>query len=279
MIDAKDILKSMRPIDAKAFKDAARLFDCYILVRRSNPASREYIGRSGFTPKRLDAKFKTADFNIDHMGLQRRLNLAGLVVNPLMDREFQKAFEPKKFITACKIWRKEHASVVAPVHSHSASGVPNYVWMTEKPYCVYSDPASDRYGCLLFVASTPVTGGKFIHGDYDLYGIVPRENPARNIVVQEKVLGQSHARGAKFQDVQLFVNSRMGVPMVLHGSQEKFKKDLDDDIDVFYPDGTIKLFSGVREIKALYENEFEGRKMYTDAAELREVLGRFVEVV
>jgi hypothetical protein len=280
MIDAKDIIKSMRPLDMKAFKEAAKLYDCYILVRRSNPASKQFIGRAGYTPKRIDCKFKTADFDFLHQGLQRRLKVAGLVVNPDMDAEFVKAFGAAKYQKAIKIWRKENQSVVSPVTSHDASGKPNYTWIPDnKPYCSCSDEASEHYGCLIFAESTPLSGGKFIHGDYDLYGIVPAADPARNVIVQEKLLGQHHSRGRLFKDVQYFVNRHMGVAMVLHGSQDTYTEDFDDEIDVFYPDGSIKLFSGPSEIAALYETEFGGRRMFTKKASLKTVLGKFAEVV
>lgn len=280
MIDAHDILKSMRPLDMKAFKEAAARFDCYILVRRSNPLSKQYIGKAGYTPKRIDAKFKTADKDFLHGGLQKRLRVGGLVVNPLMDAEFAKAFLPKKLPKAKQIWRKYHAAVVAERPSHTPDGQRNYAYIPAgKPYCVNSDPESEHYGCLLFAASTSVSGGQFIHGDYDLYGIVPAETPASNVLVQEKLLGQNHARGRKFKDVQYYVNRVMGVPMVQHGSQEKYSEDLDDQVDVFYPNGDIKLFSGVKEIATLYQQEFGGRTMFTKDRALATVLGKYVQVL
>ena len=54
----------MRPQDKTIFLNAARQFQVWILVRRTNRASLEYVTRAGYMPKRIDCKAKTADTDI-----------------------------------------------------------------------------------------------------------------------------------------------------------------------------------------------------------------------
>ena len=51
----------MRAHDVGVFNAAAVRFKAWILVRRSNPAAKDYIGKAGYVPKRLDCKAKSAD--------------------------------------------------------------------------------------------------------------------------------------------------------------------------------------------------------------------------
>src|SRR5580692_9242485 len=75
----------MRSQDKAIFLEAARQFQIWILVRRTNRASLEYVGRPGYTPKRIDCKAKTADIDIAPYQFQ------GLVVDPGIH---PKAFKP-----------------------------------------------------------------------------------------------------------------------------------------------------------------------------------------
>ena len=62
----------MRSQDKAVMLGAAKEFKSWILVRRTNRASLDYIGKPGYTPKRIDCKAKTAD--LDQSGYK----LAGL---------------------------------------------------------------------------------------------------------------------------------------------------------------------------------------------------------
>jgi len=75
----------MRSQDKSIFLEAARQFQIWILVSRTNRASLEYVGRPGYTPQRIDCKAKTADIDI------APYRLAGLVVDPGIH---PKAFKP-----------------------------------------------------------------------------------------------------------------------------------------------------------------------------------------
>jgi hypothetical protein len=85
----------MRSQDKAIFLEAARQFQIWILVRRTNRASLEYVGRPGYTPKRIDCKAKTADIDI------APYRLAGLVVDPGIH---PKAFKPGKAAKAADCW-------------------------------------------------------------------------------------------------------------------------------------------------------------------------------
>lgn len=263
------IQNHMREGDITVFRQAARLYNAYILLRRTNPKSITYIGKAGFTPKRLDCKFKTADRDFYHPGLDRWLMVGGLVVNPVQDEYFRAAFnlEGGKFEKARKIWQENQGIVELPSGSWLPGG---------KLYTVDVNPESPRYGCILFTSSSMVSAVKYIHGDYDLYAIVPADNPASNIRVSEQRLGQPHSRGKLFFDVQHFINKRVGTAMILHGSQEKYQGHSDEPVDVFYPDGeTVVCCEDEAAIGALYATDFRGRMPFEKGQKANSVHGKW----
>jgi hypothetical protein len=136
-----------------------------------------------------------------------------------------------------------------------------------------------RYGCVLFSSGSLISAGKYIHADYDLFAIVPEKDETANIRVHEERLGVSHSRGREFLDLQIWLNRNMGVPMVLHGDQEKYSDDTDDRVDVFWPDGrdATEAYGSAR-IKALYETTFKGRKMYGPAVQPQPYFGKWVRI-
>jgi len=70
-----------------------------------------------------------------------------------------------------------------------------------------------------------------------------------------------HARAKELYDIQIYINSRLDKPMVLHGDQEKYSEHTNDNIVVFMPDGkTDKEYKGKAEIVELYRTLFEGRR-------------------
>src|ERR1019366_4271453 len=82
----------MRAMDVVAFREAAKHFQVWILVRASKAAALRYIGRIGYVPKRLDCKAKTADFDVRLPGQREEKMTAGLVVNPEI-HGMERAFE------------------------------------------------------------------------------------------------------------------------------------------------------------------------------------------
>lgn len=257
------------------FKGAARHFNVHILVRRTNPASLPYVGRAGFTPKRLDCKAKTADRNARPRG-RAQIDCAGLVVDPTVTGPgaYNTA---RKYETSLKEWAK-----FSERHIHdevrSREGQQRFTYIPRGGlYYVDMDPDSPRYGCVKFTSSSLITAGKYVHGDFDLYGIVPADNPAQNVRVEEERHGYRHARSPEFLDVQLYVNSKLKAPMVLHGAQESYAATHEEDeLDVFHPDGRVTAAENAAEIARLYATVFEGRKLFSDAGTVQIVRGRFV---
>jgi hypothetical protein len=256
-------MPQMKPNQAAVFRAAAKHFDVYILVRRTNLASLYYIGDPACVPKRLDCKAKTADLDYSHPRFGWK-SVAGLVVDPTVAGPG--AFKSEqKYRSALREWNcpdghKGFAeTMLVPAGQKSLTYIPNGGF-----YFVDLDPASARTGCLKFTSSSLLTAGKYIHGDFDLYGIVPADDPSRNVAAAELHHGQKHVRSPEFFDVQMYVNSRIGAPMILHGAQESYGAEhTDEGIDIFYPNGTMLGAETAAEIARLYETLFKGRKQFT----------------
>lgn len=229
----------------QAFKNAARRWSVWILVRGSNPNSKQYIGRPGYVPKRLDCKAKTAKLD------QPPYRLAGLVASPEIHPQ---AFGGRD---VSKEWRQFQQYLYVPAAGENRMYLPQ-----GKPYTLELDRNHQHYGCVIFTKYGLSTDKNYIYGDYDLYGIVSEKDPANNVFVEETRLHSDmpHNRGPELFDVQHFLNRQLGVPMILHGSQEKYSEHTDEDILVFWPDGaTVTEAKGRNEIEQLYQTTFQGR--------------------
>lgn len=290
---APDIDRYMRPVDQKAFAYTAWWFNVFILVRRSNPESIQYIGQAGFSPKGPDTKAKTAQFNFYHPELGRALLVAGLVCNPRAPG-LRRAYKAEKYEAAVAEWDKFVASgrLDPDEITWGADGRPSKFYLREK-FFVDMNPASDRYGALMQSPTHLVTAASYIHGDYDLFAIVPADDPSANVAVAEQHLASPwhplnrppgasgpetdparkspeqkaqeilNFRGKDFMDVQNMLNRRMGVTMVLHGSQEKAVDSFDEDVDVFFPDGERScVIRGEANLRRFYEVDLKGRKLF-----------------
>lgn len=80
---SQKIKSHMRSRDIAACSEAAKFYGVYLLVRRTNTESIQYIGRPGYVAKRLDCKPKTADFSVRLP--QGFKEVAGLVVDPTLE--------------------------------------------------------------------------------------------------------------------------------------------------------------------------------------------------
>ena len=217
----------MRPEDKRVFLQAARELGLWLLVRRTNRASLQYVGRSGYCPKPIDCKAKSAEFDVD------RYRLAGLVVDPTLQ---PKAFSPGKLQKALQFWNDYGPAMLA-------SG----------RYSVDQNPDQPTYGLVRL-------GTEFLHGDYDLYDIIDPEQAQRNLAAVESMLGQAHRRGPNFYRVQSFINQGIGVPMIQHGGEMQYTDHSDQSIDVFGPKGEDFTILNQFSVRAWYANEFQGRK-------------------
>lgn len=267
-------LPQMAPAHAKAFFGAASLYNVYILVRRTNLMSLRHIGAADCAPKRLDCKAKTADTDYTPMGQSLKAS-AGLVVDPTITGAG--AFKTTaKYNSALEEWGKFANAMLRP-EIRTRDGQKGLTYVPNGGlYFVDLNPKSNRYGCVKFTSSSLMTAGKYIYGDFDLYGIVPASDPARNVAVSEERLGQKHSRSLEFFDVQHYVNRTIGVPMVLHGAQESYgSTHSDEGLDIFHPDGNFSTVGNAAEIAQLYETAFKGRKLFTKSGPKEIVRGMF----
>lgn len=218
----------MRAQDKTIFSDAAVRFNCWILVRLTNPASLKYIGKKGYTPKRIDCKAKTADIDI------RPYEIAGLVVDPTIHPN---AIKPDKIKSATEAWQAMRN-------------------LLGKKYTVETDRKSKHFGCLKFE-------GNYIHGDYDLYDVVDMSNPHRtrtNLALVETLHDQDHRRGWMVLPVQRYVNERIGVEMVQHGGEAQYKEHSEQPLHAFGPLGQQFVLLNKYSIEHFYETELGGRQ-------------------
>lgn len=220
----------MRPNDKQIVLQAARELNLWILVRRTNPASLQYIGRPGYTPKPIDCKAKTADRNVG------QCQSAGLVVDPTV-QPF--AFSPGKIEKALREWRR---------YSHEM--------LISGRYTVESADAR-TFGFVKL-------NGQYLHGDYDLYDIIDPQQANRNLAAVESLLGQPHMRGPNLYRVQNFINSKIGVRMVQHGGEMQYADHSEQSIDVFGPNGEDVTILNEHSVRHWYENQFQGRRTLVD---------------
>lgn len=238
--------KYIEPDHIQAFKDAAKRWAVWILVRGSNPASRQYIGKAGYVPKRLDCKAKTAQIDLPPY------RLAGLVASP---ETHSQAFAGRD---VSKEWRQFQQYLYIPAPGENRMYLP-----PGKPYTLETNSKHVHFGCVIFTKYGLITDKNFIYGDYDLYAIVSEKDPANNIFVEETRLhaDMPHNRSPELFDVQHFLNRQLKVPMILHGTQETYSEHTEDEIVVFWPDGqTITEAKGKGEIEQLYATTFQGRR-------------------
>jgi hypothetical protein len=148
------------------FAAAARQFNCHILVRKTGRASLSWVGKRGYTGKRADMKAKTADRNTGARPV------AGLVCSPTLRPD---AFTKERLESALKIWNDPANHIAQLVslpnnprgfdHQQPPRGC-------STPYLLQTAPNHPHYGCVALVEAGLLTP-RYIHGDYDLYAIIP----------------------------------------------------------------------------------------------------------
>ncbi len=226
----------MRRTDRAIFVSAAQDLGLWILVRRTNPQSLEYVGRPGYVPKPIDCKPKTADRDLGPR------KLAGLVVDP--NSVPPDAFLPQKRPKALEAWTEFVQS--GRLNNRGSTGL----------YSLESNPKSPHLGCLML-------NERYIHGDYDLYDIIDPSGAHRNLAAVETLHGSPHMRGPRFFEVQRYVNSRIGVPMIQHGGEAQFKDHSEQSIDAFGPAGEDLTILNEHSLRVWYQDRFGGRPPIT----------------
>lgn len=264
-----------RPQDLALFKRTAKLFNVYIAVRRINKASLQYIGVDGYRPKLIDCKAKTAKSDVTIEG--RRYRTAGLVVDcELLKLQLGEIFGPGKIKKALEAWSDFAASGrLAPLGFYGPDGKAPISYNHGYSYFTQLDRNDPYFGCIRHSPSGATRGGRYVHADYDLYAVVSPEDTS-NVFVREERLGQPHSRSKHLMDVQNYITAQ--VPgLINHGEQDTFKRDLDDELDVFYPDGQkVEAVIGAAAIANLYATLFKGREMRSAKSDPRSnIVGRW----
>ncbi|RYH10291.1 hypothetical protein [Tropicimonas sp. IMCC6043] len=243
----------------RAFFSAAQRGKVAIAVRVTKGMSLRHVGKAYAAAKRIDCKAKTTDF--DFKRPDGVVVPGGLVANPHLAG--QNAYEAGKFEGARKNWAKFSNEMLAPeLASAEALSEMTYV-PGGRQYFLELREGDPYWACVKFTSSGLIAAGKPIHGDYDLYDIVPMDTPSENVRTWGKLAGQDHARGRHFIDVQNWVNMAIGYPMILHGSQAKYLPvhEADDGIVVFFPDGKLEAYQGSAAVGELYRSQFGGRSL------------------
>jgi hypothetical protein len=234
------------PEHERIFKQAARTYEVWILVRESNPKAWRFYDRDGYYPKRLDIKAKTAKKDLPPY------ELAGLVPNP---ETHPGAFGDRNLGKVHEYWKATLPHVYIPAPGENRVYLP-----AGKLYSVESDPRHKHYGCLYFTLYGLASKKLFICGDYDLYGLISAKDPSQHLFVEETMLGQPHARTPELRDVQYFLNRELGAPLIQHGAQESFMSHQEEGVVIFWPDGNqVTYANNKKEIEELYRGLFQGR--------------------
>jgi hypothetical protein len=120
----------MREHHKDAFFEAAEAFTCWIGLREPNSLADDWIGRSGYIPKPVDCKAKTAD--------QDGHRLGGLVVNPLL---LPAAFQPTSRDEAVKTWKQKFllAGLALPPGYTCVESGPDRGLVRRQGSAIYSD--------------------------------------------------------------------------------------------------------------------------------------------
>lgn len=261
-----NINKYMRVVDIQAFKQAALRFNCIIAVRRLNPASLPYVGKHGYMPKSIFCKAKTAKNNIQIPGTGQVSIVAGLVVDPTLPGMRAAYYD---ISGAEDMWHK----FLQILGVKSLSKIDLYHTLPVERggfYTVQSDVSRPHYGALMYCPFVPsdvhnfklstfyLKNSFFIHGDYDLYALIPADEREGRLVSHGQLLGQANFYTPLLESVQTFINQNIHTPMVQHGAQENLGHS-DDTVDIFWPDGRITQRYGILEIKEFYKGELGNR--------------------
>lgn len=235
-----------------AFTQTCRALDVVLLVRATNPESIRWMERNGYAAKPIDCKAKTADISTCVNGMW--IECAGLVVSPpVLGR---KVFG-KKLEKAEKAWRDFETGLIL---KKMETGVQVFLRHERKGfYAVDTDQSTPHFGCLLVSEQMPPSdfdpsrshirkwidvNMSYLHGDYDLYGIIDNSEAAAmtpgNVHVvnihEGYLLGQKSFTTELSRRVEESLNLLMGAEMVKHGEQSAYEHAA-SDVYIFYPSG------------------------------------------
>lgn len=235
----------MRGKDLRAFCMVARRYGVYILVRHTNDASLQYVGKPGYYPKPATIKAKTADVDpppFTRSGRTVQHRVAGLVPHP----GFQpKVFAGAKLEKAQSCWfdsvdvlHGAGANIPATTPDTWASwGRPHTSGLSGWQWRVDVDPFSPHFGCLQLARDG--VDWSYLHGDYDLKDVIVQGHETENKRNEGKVQGAKNYTpllpGMEFETIRKALNEAIGVDMVQHGAEAQFAWHGDEPITIIYP--------------------------------------------
>jgi hypothetical protein len=214
----------------KIFSQVAIQTGYWIFVRLTNKESIRYMNLSGYVPKRIDCKAKTADFNNRKSNWQ----LAGLVVDYRIHPD---VFKPEKSASAKKAWGEFESGVL---------NLPGSAYQIDK------STASKHYGCVML-------SGKYIYSDYDIWDIVDPKNPRPNLGIVEELHGQLHIRNRLQRKVEEYLSRTPLAKLVQHSGEMQYAVPTDQPIDAFGPKGEVVTLLNLNTWKAWCRDRFGGR--------------------
>jgi hypothetical protein len=256
-----DIHDCMRKQDVRIFQRYSIDRGVFVLVRRTNIFSVPYIGKSGFVPKPLECKPKTAKSNVDFVknGVRIQSECRGLVVNPRILGHHAFNGDKYQWVLARRTWDK--------------------YWGNQIPagFSVQMDETSKYYGCVMRGTSP---NHSYIHGDYDLYALVNKDRLSERESIEASFEGAAHKHSKEWSDFIYFANQHMGVDMIQHGSQEHFCGHSDDEVDIFAPFEKrhlqLRKIEGVNGLKDIYRLFFDrhtkGERLYVAGSQGIEIV-------
>lgn len=165
----------IHPNHLSVFVAAAQTFDCHILVRKTGRAALGWVGKRGYTGKRADLKAKTANVSFG------RHHVAGLVCSPAL---LPQAFTSDRLGAARREWAKSAHLITVPGHG-AGFGDLDYLRDCRTPYIVQTDRSHRHYGCVALV-DMGLLVPRYVHGDYDLYAIIPAGKSFDPAAIQAK---------------------------------------------------------------------------------------------
>jgi hypothetical protein len=276
-------------------REASHRLGLFVLVRRTNPESIKFVGYQGFVPKPLACKPKTAksDASIRLPGGRHALSAcAGLVVDPRRTGAAAFGGDPGAHASAVATWDKywgDGPPAGFSVQEEAGSGYYGCVMRCGADGRVFphSRTAGGRLAAQAIRSETLEQPGAtgfqllpdrnidghalsglpdgcaYIHGDYDLYALVHKDELAERAPRDGQFDGESHSYGQNWKAFEALVRSRISLDMIQHGSQEHFVDHTDETVDMFCPTVDRSLWhvrvEGAKALDRLYREVFAGR--------------------
>jgi hypothetical protein len=253
----------MRERDKAVFRKASKEFNAWILVRRTNTKSLDFVGSRIYQPKPINCKPKTATVDVHGK------TIAGLVADPM---RWPDAFGDR-LAKALELWTEFRAVHRLGTFRRLIRGGFAFdgARSAASGFAIDVEPGSKHEGCLTYE-------GKYLYGDYDLFDIVfpgdRTRQPAAKVEVgsRHKPFRTNDYRGPRWEEFRSFLNGQLGFELIQHGAmfdykeekiekEEKFKKEekfekekkfeITEPVHAFGPNGEAVEWN-VAKIKATY---------------------------